>query len=314
MKADEGLLASSESTAQAEQTRVVLQQLDHKFANSGIKFPGGAKFICPPPLLAASLSGNALPKESKLEKLTGLAGKAGWESFSRRGLNAPTAIQIEALTAGDGVRVGYSVHNAYILYAALEKLRDRDLMETTFGRPGSRRDDSTLMRELTMREKVELGLSEDGDADGYMWLELPLLRKVLICGVVHLQKRDLQDGFQLFWELDPRFASQHSTSQASSVRAPRETNIGAQVPFANTWSSLSKNDLGGLEIGEPQPYVGLGGYMAIHSTGQAEDQWLVESRMLIHEPTDWFGGSKYLRTKLPLSLRESAKTFRRKLR
>ncbi|MEM8733892.1 MAG: hypothetical protein AAGG44_06715, partial [Planctomycetota bacterium] len=83
---------------------------------------------------------------------------------------------------------------------------------------------------------------------------------------------------------------------------------------AGTWAALSTNDLGEPVEGKAQPYHGLGGYVSIMPTGLEENQLLVESRMILHEHADWFSGSRYLRSKLPLSLQSSAKDLRRKLR
>jgi hypothetical protein len=36
--------------------------------------------------------------------------------------------------------------------------------------------------------------------------------------------------------------------------------------------------------------------------------------MLMHEPTQWFSGSNFIRSKLPLAIQEGARSFRRSLR
>ncbi len=268
--------------------------------DEGVRLPTGATVVLPRPALRGGSGTASLPNPDVLEDI---AGRFGWERFARENLNAPTQIAIDPIEI-DGRQLGYSVHHAYVVYASLDQIRDRQLMESLFGTEVQEAKDERDLgaqetRELSEQDLAELPFDVDSEKERLVRIELPLLRKVLVRGVIRLTTDDLGNGVELAWVLDGRFSNPVSSTMEK---------------WQNTWSQLSTNDLGALVEGAPSAYRGMAGYMAIYETGKQEGQLLVETHMLIHEPQDWFGGSRYLRSKLPLSLQESAKSLRRKFR
>ncbi|MEM7477027.1 MAG: hypothetical protein AAF483_18745 [Planctomycetota bacterium] len=243
------------------------------------------------------------PGQSAADKklaLEAIAGKIGWKRFSFKGLSSPVRIEIEELAAEQS-RIGYSIRSAYILYASREQLEDRNLMETSFGKPKAPNDPTRKLDQLAMNQllpsDLELEESTEDKKTNYLWLELPLLKKILIRSVLAADNANGEDFFSLNWQLDPRFS-----------------HPDVQGKYRNRWSKLSTNQLGKIVEGASQSYLGMGGALRIVATEQEPDQWLVESVLVIHEPEEWFRHGKYLRSKLGAALQESAKSFRRKLR
>ena len=266
--------------------------LIERLSEVGIEIPGGASVPLPKPLLAGELSVDA-----RQEKLTELAGKITWERFSKNHIASPVALQISSLKNAGGEAIGHNIHNAFVAYAALDRLRDKDLMEATFGGSSGGKGEPAVMRELTPAELADLGIGAlDASQEGYVKMELKLLNKVVVRGVVHLEKREAEDWFQIYWDLDPKLSARTANKE-----------------LANTWVALTPNQVGVLEESSPLAYQGCGGYMCVYETGLGENQLLIESRMILHEPIEWFHGSYSLRSKLPTSLNESAKSFRRTL-
>ncbi|MFK7734764.1 MAG: hypothetical protein AB8B50_01980 [Pirellulaceae bacterium] len=296
----EGGSLAQESTASGNSGKHTLAWTP--ILESGISV-AGVQATLPPPVLSTidENAGNAA--EAKIAEL---AGSFGLERFTRNNLNAPVRIQIDEVLDADDSRLGYSVHSAYVLHAELGKLKDKTLMASIFGAERDAGDDGSVMRELTEVEVQRLGLESTKGDRNFLWLELPLLNKVVVRGLVEVEKAEAEAGFLLAWRLVD------TSAPPQSKWADIARSDGGY--FAGTWAKLSTNDLGAKVEGAPQEYSGLGGYVSLKATGLEENQMLVESRMVMHEPADWFSGSRYLRSKLPLSIQSSAKSLRRKLR
>lgn len=232
-----------------------------------------------------------------------LAGGRGWKHFSRDSTSAPVAIKVQYLRDDDGERIGHVVHSAFIVHTTLERLKDADLMEQLFlnsanskDAASTKEDDETqaselVSSELTSSELASVGIHSVGDAESYGLVELPLLKKVLVRGVMRTERTIDDDSVTLAWELDPRFTG-----------APAHRN---------TWSATTENDAGDLVAGNDFPYQGVGGYLHLCRLSELEDACLVEMRFVLHEPKEWFRGSAQLRSKLPLLLQQGARKFRR---
>lgn len=273
-----------------------------RLQTSGIVIGNGTAIPLPSPSLSTGQT-----KVEQTEILDRLSGKLGWEKFSRKSVVAPVTIRVEYLKNAEGARIGHQVHSAFIAYAAMDTLRDQELMEATFGKSGGNADQEEAVFEKLPVEALEsrgLG-SIDPEREGYAKMQITLLNKIIVRGVVHLQKREGPHWFQLFWELDPRFTNDPLAAPSSP---PPDKN-----GLSNTWTKLVPNEVGKRLPSAPVPYRGLGGYMTVYETGRATDQLLVESRLVLYEPQEWFAGSNLLRSKLPLSLQESARSFRRRL-
>ena len=128
-----------------------------------------------------------------------------------------------------------------------------------------------------------------------MFLDLLLLNRVRIRGVVRATATEHPDGLEVGWDFDPRFAEH-----------PR---------WRPTWARLEETDLGTRVEGMPQPYGGSGGVVAVRKIPSADGTELVvvESRMVIGEPQEWFQGSNLLRSKIPIITQDGVRTLRRRL-
>ncbi len=281
--------------------------LRSKLLKSGVDVGGLNTVLTSPVMSSASAS------KASLDILEQVAGKVGWERFSRQNLNAPVIISIKEIYGTNSNKLGLSVHQTYIAYTKLEELKDHDLFESTFG---TTEDDPTgaVIRELTEDEMQSNGIASSNSSPNFYWMELPVLRKIMIRGVLQIETIDAEDGIEIYWRLDPRFSASGQPADTPDTNAQARKAGGLEALLENTWSPLTTNDLGNLVEGDARPYQGMAGLMSVYATSLSKNQVLVESRMVLHEPEEWFGGSKYLRSKLLLSLQESAKSFRRKLR
>ena len=221
-----------------------------------------------------------------------LAGTIAWERFSAGSVSAPVAIVIEPFPA-DGPRLGHRVHTAFTLHAPLERMRTDETLRRSLDAGDDR--EGTQARPLTIEELEEAGITGMAVGGRPVFLDVLLLNRVRIRGVVRATAKEHPDGLEVSWDFDPRFAEH-----------PR---------WRPTWARLEETDLGTRVEGMPQPYGGSGGVVAVRKIASADGTELVvvESRMVIGEPQEWFQGSNLLRSKIPIITQDGVRTLRRRL-
>jgi hypothetical protein len=262
-------------------------QLFEELLSVGIEFGPRHKVALP----AASLIPDQ-SDEAQLAALEKLAGKDGWQRFSKNSIVAPVSIDLAYVKDEFGERVGHQVHSAFVIHAKLATLGDKELLSQIFGRSGASEDAGTKLQELTQSQLERVGLTNLPEGVRYLQADITLLEKIRIRGVIHTEKLVDPQGVTVSWRLDPRFAN--------------------DAELKATWHKLEKAGIEGLE--KPLPYFGWGGYLRISQVRSTPNILLIESHMLMHEPTQWFSGSNFIRSKLPLAIQEGARSFRRSLR
>jgi hypothetical protein len=286
------------SIAQGQNSSAESSALARELFGNGIQVAGTGVPLAPP-LLAGQTD-----QEQRRQLLEKLSEKHGWEKFSRNSITAPVFIEMGSVTDANGQRLGHNVYCAYIAYAKLESLKDQRLMESLFGEEQQPDQAAVEAAEIPKTLLQSVGALKDSDAGAsFSKLKLPLMNRVEIEGTVRLEKVVTPESTLLVWQLDPRFAPP----------IDGQTKVPDLKGFENLSFKLARDDLGNLTRQTGQPYAGCGGLISAQQTGLAQNQLLVESRLVICEPSDWFSGSNFLRSKFPTLLQESAQTFRRKL-
>jgi hypothetical protein len=157
-------------------------------------------------------------------------------------------------------------------------------------------------KELSVEVLKKVGIDTSGsELRRFSTMRVPLMNRVVIEGTARIERFEKDDSVIIAWQLEPRFSSD-DVKNSSDITA-----------YANRYRKVVRNELGKEVESEPVSYMGCGGYMAVTQTGLEENQLLIESRMAILEPDEWFAGSNFLRSKFPAALQESAQNFRRKL-
>ncbi len=238
----------------------------------------------------------------RMEIAKKLAPRMPWERFSKDSVLAPVMINTDAIKDDDGKRVAHSIRSTFIVYAPLEDLRNQELMEAVLlnGEDPQSDEITAAGQQVPVHVLESLGITrpqktandDSSRGDSYGVVTLPLMNRVQLTGVIWAEKFSGNDHLGVVWKFDDRFA---------------------QTDYACKWQKMTRNQLGEPELGEPVPYVGCGGYIAVYEIDRAANMLLVESRIVMHEPDDWFGGSQFLRSKLPAALQENAWSFRRKI-
>ena len=264
------------------------QTLLTELTTDGVEFREGVKVVLPPPSLTGKLSDEQIER-TKAE----LAGNDGWEKFARDSIVAPVTIHRDYVVDNSGNRVGHNVHSAFVVHAKLESLADKELMQQIFGKPESNDASGMKVTEQSAADLkaagVELPTDEiAGTKVTYSRIEFTLLEKIRLSGVMRIERASAPASTTVAWLLDPKFA--------------------ANEELRGSWSKVS-------EIAtEPQAYAGWGGYLNVTRVSESPEVLVIESRMLLHELPQWFSASNFVRSKLPLSIQEGARNFRRKLK
>ncbi|MEO9596160.1 hypothetical protein [Rhodopirellula bahusiensis] len=234
--------------------------------------------------------------ESQLQKLS-RAG--GIQRFVRDSAVAPIAIDMDSISNSDDQRIGHLLDVTFVVHASIDLVQDSDALNSLLGvrKTDDQPDDVGAANQVSEEELTKLGISLDGETESFGRVSFPLLDRVMVEGVIHAETHrhlegDSGDFVTVAWHLDPR--------------------------FENSWSPIERNDLGKEVTGDSKPYQGLGGVITAtrlpaEITGEDADATIVQARLVVHEPVDWFGGRNQLRSKLPLIIQDRVRDLRRKL-
>ncbi|MCA9129772.1 MAG: hypothetical protein KDB22_21950 [Planctomycetales bacterium] len=266
----------------------------------GRALPDGIHFLDEQSVPIPLPSLHAMAGDQYEPTLREIAGKIGWERFAKNNLYAPVIIDIDSIKRPNGDRIAHSVHSGFIAYSTISQLRDEDLMQSVLGRQDkSLQKDPTQFGQLVPESVLQAkGIQPHSPDESYAYVKLPLMNRVLVEGVIRTEKREGEHWVEMYWEFDPRF-----------LWFP-----GEPLEFSNFWRPVSADAVGRPTEQPPQPYLGCGGFLAVYEIDTPNRQLFVESRLILHEPHEWFNGSQFLRSKLPTMLQENARKFRRELK
>ncbi len=241
------------------------------------------------PLATSTLSGIDGNQQSAV--LATLAGDDGWEKFSKATQVAPVRIRIQPVLDTNQKRIGHDIRSAFVLHCSLETLKNQELLETVFGKSS---EQGFQMRELTKLELDSVSLSEEEQKKSrFLVIEFPLLQRVQIASVLRLQMETTSSQIQAHWYVDRRWEG--------------------KIDSINQYALLKEDEFGKKRAQPPVPYYGMGGTLFVTQLQQPDTALLVESQLVLFEPEEWFHGSNQLRSKLPLTFQENARTFRRRV-
>lgn len=296
-------MATVVNFAHAQSTDLLTQ-----FTTQGLKLTESVAVTLPLPLLEGKS-----PDQAKSE-LNKLSVRQGWDRFSKNSPTSPIHVELsyvlqdgkssESNLSKDGKRIGHNIHSAFIAYYPLKSLQDEQLMSSLFGTSS---EDKQQMGfdpiQLDAEVLKSVGIEQIGPNTRYSTLRIPLMNRVVIEGTARIDRLDRNGSLIVAWQLDPHFSLDNPEA------APAEL-----AKYINRSRKESRDELGKLTQSALTRYSGCGGYVSVTATGQAENQLLIESRLVMMEPDDWFSGSNFLRSKFPSAMQESAQNFRRKLK
>lgn len=300
----------------AADERSAEDNLLRRMTTTGISLGEDVSYTLPEPTFI-SVTGEAVAPAIAQQSLTQIAGPQGVSRFTRDSVVAPLALRTEAIEDDRGNRIGHFIDVTFVVHQSIAEIRQSKVLDDFKSMAASDPEGETIelsnadkadelgtttTRSLTATELSEYHIALDDEHEALGYLQLPLLGKVMLSGVARARRsvwstQDNSAPVIVTWLLDSRFGSV----------APQPGSI------ANQWRAIQRSEVGKRELGPPQPYAGMGGYVAIASLPGDAGAAIVQIRFVIHEPQDWFQGRNLLRSKLPLLIQDRVRNVRREL-
>lgn len=225
---------------------------------------------------APTLTGD-LNADEQTRRITGLLKGLPYRQFMRDSVVAPVRINLRYIQNDSGKRLGHSVHLLFVVHQGLQSFSADDFAGRLMGQPQEGASShSTAIAPETLKS---LGIEDQERDVDYKRLNFELLDRIQLSGVLRIARTSSDSQNRIDLSLDER--------------------------FENRWKSTDGRN-------PDASYSGCRGWLTATSL-IGMDAVLIETRFAIHEPTDWFRGDNYLRSKLPLVLQEAARDLRRRL-
>ncbi len=100
------------------------------------------------------------------------------------------------------------------------------------------------------------------------------------------------------------------SDRSLAVASETDRRFDAEGPHTNAWQALDRK---GVVSGRPTPYSGSISYARCTRLASSPDTLVVESRLAVYEPNDWFQGAAILRSKFSLIAQDQIRRVRREI-
>ena len=255
--------------------------------NEGIKTRDGQSHVLPEPMLADGLT--AEEQTTVIE--AALAGKP-LENYVRKSVMAPHVCLLtdRAKTKDYAIR---QVDYWFIAYSDWQNISADDFSATTDA------TDDTTTTEITNAELTTRSIplpatpTDQILREGFGHVRYRLLNKVEVAATGRAIVTRQPESILAAGLVDPRFSGDDK--------------------YPNEWRPLTRNDVGKLEVGTPQPYDGGAGYVKATRLKSYDEAIFVEGHLFLIEPYAWFRGRNQLRGKLPAIIQSQIRDVRRAL-
>ena len=223
------------------------------------------------------------PADEQRERITNNLRGLSYQPFARDSVVAPVRIDLDYIKDSAGDRVGHRFHVMFIVHAPFSKFASDDFTAQVLGPSDTQESDDTFRSETLSDQALEhLGVDASDGGERFRRLTFDLLDKIRFSGVFRFQ----------------------TTTGDGQNRVDLSLVDGA----ASRWRRLDDSD----QTDREGDYSGLRGWITATDLATG-DGVLIEARLAFYEPPQWFRGSNYLRSKLPLALQEAARDLRRRL-
>lgn len=243
----------------------------------------------PQPTLTEGMS--AAEQRKRIEALADK--RYSWEDLTRRVVVAPFILKIsqEDETAR---HLGRRADLWFIAYGDLAKLGTDDFLNDQF-KAATEEEDVSGARLLANAELTKRGIPVPVRAEDarYLAAEVTVAERVIVNATTRTVKTQTAESIVAASLLDERFAG--------------------DAAFPNRWRSVSRDDNGRRQIGEPHPYTGLGSYVKATRLVEPKGAVFVEYHLAYAEPNAWFNGANLLRSKLAIVAQSTVRKVRRSL-
>ena len=274
----------------AEQANAVLTEL----VEAGITMPDGTAVRLPPPSMPDGL--DAKQQRAAIGKLPGIRHTV--DELLRKSAVAPFELRVKAANP-KAEAVAWQVDVWFVAYGTLEQVSQEDFLKRWSDLGGSSDDEEggvsragKLSDEEIADRKLFDGSGEHKD-EYFLYSTFELFNKVQLSATRRAMISRSDDSLLVAAMVDPRFAGDET--------------------YPNEWRPMTRDDLGKISVGKPQPYEHAGFYAKVTQLKEPAGALFIEYHQVFNEPKAWFKGVNLLRSKIPIAAQDSVRDFRRKV-
>lgn len=237
----------------------------------------------PPPVMADGLT--AEQQAAVIRTVIGT--DYAYEEFTRKSVVAPNLTRIGDAKPSDPAAPARTVDVYFVAYGDFAATDDEKFLDRlTSSGQGAGKGRGLTDADLAKRKIA----APDKKREGFGLVEFDFLEKVRLKLTGHAGWSKTPESVVAAAEVDPRFRG--------------------DAEFPNQWQSLSKEG-GQPKVGPAVPYGGGGMYLRITRLHAPAGAMFVEQHIVFAEPTGWFDGANFLRSKLPAAVQINVRNMRR---
>jgi hypothetical protein len=257
----------------------------------GIEINGPTLCKLPPPLMADGL--DAAGQKRALAQAADDHHPV--DALLRKSVVAPFVLKItDADTAAGEAKTTKRVNLFFIMYADLNKISDEQFLKAQAESEikGSQNSQESKFVILSAADLAARQLSAAPE-ERYFALDTNLFDRVRVMGTLHARQTRAPESVLVAMALDSRFEKDEK--------------------YPDAWRALGRDEAGKLKGGGSRPYRGVGAYIKATRLIEPAGAIFVESHVVFNEPSEWFGGSNFLRSKLPILSQDAVRNMRRRV-
>ncbi len=263
-----------------------------QLTTEGVRLDSGLRVVLPPPRMTDGIK--AADQDRVLREV---AARYPREAFLQKSVTAPFVIDMRPQAGSGGDRTGWLITVYFVAHGSMKVIKDGDLLKdfVNLARAGKNRPGSEI-RPLTTDELRMLGAvgapKMVGPESSY-WFSVPVFDRVQLCGIARFCPTETAESLAHAFMLDARGAS------------------GGEL--SNHWRSIAGDDQATTRPVKRHPYSGLGGYAKVTRLAEPAGALFIECCLVLDEPAEWSRGARFLRSKLPVLVRDKVSHLRRAL-
>jgi hypothetical protein len=270
------------STAQPPAYHEANNPLYKSLLGPGLQIGPDARAKFPTPTMPDGL--DSTKQKEVIVKLIGT--DYSYEEFTRKSNVAPQILKIRDVTPSDPKAPGRGVDIWFVAYGNLKALDDEKFLDRLLVANRGEGKATGISKADLKKRNIDL---IDPKHEGFGLIEFDFLEMVRLKATGRAFWSRTDESAVIGAEIDPRFMDDKE--------------------FPNQWQSLSKQG-GTQKAGPATPWSGAAIYMKITKLSEPTGSIFIEQHIIFAEPTGWFNGANYLRSKLPFAVQKQVRNIR----